>query len=466
MRIYKDPIEIMTPNKNKEGRPPMSAKIPADRSNLQSKPLTPHNENVTRRRFRIPRQNFSSMKEKTNFKRGTSPGVELNETKKISKETSSNFESQEPHLDKENSDPFTNQIQSNQEHKIQSHRTPKQVSSPAPILTKSPTQNAKLSNNKFQGSTLKLKTSQRSRSELTKLPVRMSPANNDSVTFTISPRMKSPDSSVMSHSKQKKHFDFDDNLSESPIVRASSEKRKNVSFCDSTQGTPIVNRNLLKSLHTPKDTISHKSLLEDLKDIPDFFSPQSNASLVSSNQSGKWDISPTKPLPKELSTPSIKIESDPVPTSVPVLTLGSFQSSLWLDFGDESDNLVGTPRSLNVSVESPPLSDGGPEKYKVQTVKIPTKSGFSLSHENIPGNLEEKTKGTLPPPFVIHSGESKILTITWTPVEPGRVREVIQFKLARGRLSITVHGAARGLGNTKKDKKENKVSRFFAFQVI
>ena len=380
------------------------------------------------------------------------------------------------------------------------------------------------------------------KNQLSKLPVRLaqtsSLSKNDasSLTFMISPRMRSPTTSTKDTTTHTKTFFGDDyememdlSLLASPIPKNTSMEqhpqeqqqkqqqqqqslhdsgKKNVSFAEdlattthfdqtsTTAFTPSlmnVNRNLMSCLRTPATNVmpsnpdTHNFAEDhDERDVQinlsdDFLSvdPFSPPSMPSPNdKSTQWVISPThkcKTISQTREAKQPEEQKEKLDTkSMPMLTLGSFQASLWLDFGDETQNFVGTPKSMNVLVCTPPPEEeeeggGGVESYKVQVEKVPTKKGFALSLLEEEKEENDFHDGAVPPPFLVHKGESKVMKITWTPIEPGRVREVIQFKLGRGRLSITVHGAARGLGRggsssrSKKSIGSAKVSSLIIF---
>ena len=109
-------------------------------------------------------------------------------------------------------------------------------------------------------------------------------------------------------------------------------------------------------------------------------------------------------------------------TRLPVLYLGSYQQSLWLDFGDERSNIVGRPRSLPFQLRAPDdtvidSSSLSSSVYVddnfciVKVEKVPVKKGFSLNflnpcEENMEENREDESED--PNRFSIDSGGSRI----------------------------------------------------------
>jgi len=180
--------------------------------------------------------------------------------------------------------------------------------------------------------------------------------------------------------------------------------------------------------------------------------------------------------------------------SLPVLCLGKFQESLWLDFGDESRNVVGKTRSLSFLLEAPEKSSsaaGASESgyWSVEFERIPFKKGFNLivedddkagdalsagnasgNQSNAANSLDDNSlhglvhanvdddataiERTSPTVLCIKNGDKKKLRLTWTPTEAGGVREAVHLKLPRGRIRITAHGKARAMNNRDKSKKK------------
>ena len=188
--------------------------------------------------------------------------------------------------------------------------------------------------------------------------------------------------------------------------------------------------------------------------------------------------------------------------TLPVLSLGNFQESLWLDFGDEGRNVVGQVRSLSFLIEAPSSQcrSNSLGYYGVEFERIPFKKGFDLVVEtekapevacgvstNASGNhtdegeehvtsfrktafgvgngeASEKSNPTI---LNVRNGERKKLTLSWTPTEAGGVSEAVHLKLPRGRIRITARGKARNVkfGKEKKKKKE-KVSLICCVQFL
>ncbi len=128
---------------------------------------------------------------------------------------------------------------------------------------------------------------------------------------------------------------------------------------------------------------------------------------------------------------------------IPLVTLGKFQESIYLDFG-EHKNLVGETRSLPFMIYAPFSEDNPAAYHSIDFERIPFKNGFNL-HKMEHGmkiNVIDKDsteKSTL----FVRSGETKQLLVSWTPKEAGGVRETIHLKLGRGRIRIVAHGTAR-----------------------
>ena len=136
--------------------------------------------------------------------------------------------------------------------------------------------------------------------------------------------------------------------------------------------------------------------------------------------------------------------------STPLLSLGNFQESVWLDFGSEQENVVGQSRSLPF-VLGVRQSDPKP-MYRVSVERIPTQKGFELQFETArtgDGSGTKEDEMTL----YIPKGESRRFNVTWTPVEAGGVREAIYLKLQFGRVRVVVFGHAREVTVPKRRRK-------------
>ena len=230
----------------------------------------------------------------------------------------------------------------------------------------------------------------------------------------------------------------------------------------------------------------------------------------------RQEVADAKPKPKEelvvpeagasLEKPSIVTATKTLPT----LSLGKFQESLWLDFGGEHRNIVGKTRSMSFLLEAPQndseKSSSSSGYYSVEFERVPFKKGFNLIVEEDTSSSpssgdatsagarsggaddsacsrlltgsnsavdESTTAGsdrTRPTVLCIKNGDRKRLRLTWTPTEAGGVREVVHLKLPRGRIRITAHGKARAIDNVKKSKKRatnNKtVSRYLGSRMV
>uniref|UniRef100_A0A7S4IHQ8 Calponin-homology (CH) domain-containing protein n=1 Tax=Odontella aurita TaxID=265563 RepID=A0A7S4IHQ8_9STRA len=161
--------------------------------------------------------------------------------------------------------------------------------------------------------------------------------------------------------------------------------------------------------------------------------------------------------------------------ATPIVSLGHFSESLWLDFGD--NNAVGKSRTLSFLLQAP-QSDEPEDYYSVEIEKVPFKKGFNLevdrretdldveatalpngdggvetcSKSNIgiaayeetdQGPVIEKVPKTQATVLRVRSGGSMRMNLIWTPAIAGGVREVVHLKLPRGRIRITAHGKAR-----------------------
>ncbi len=157
--------------------------------------------------------------------------------------------------------------------------------------------------------------------------------------------------------------------------------------------------------------------------------------------------------------------TEPSSLSLPVLQLGNFQESLWLDYGDDRLNTVGKSHSLSfvLQAQSQQSNNGkatsadNDDYHILEIEKVPTKKGFTLTMGKCDVNEDEgvQTK-SLTDPFFIKEGERQEMTLTWKPTCAGGVRETIYLKMQRGRIRIIAHGKAREAPKTKK--RESKVS--------
>ena len=151
------------------------------------------------------------------------------------------------------------------------------------------------------------------------------------------------------------------------------------------------------------------------------------------------------------------VEESPAPitASVPVASLNNLQESIYLDFGDENMNSVGTTRSLTFMLEAP-----AGYACQVDVERVPFKKGFDLVvDDGSASNVTTHPPSSEPKPTTLHfnGGEQVPINVLWTPVEAGGVREVILLKLPRGRMCITVRGKAR-IAKQAKVGGDRKVS--------
>jgi hypothetical protein len=66
----------------------------------------------------------------------------------------------------------------------------------------------------------------------------------------------------------------------------------------------------------------------------------------------------------------------PPPVCCPVLTLGKFSESIWIDFGD-SKNIVGVPRSMPFKLKAMEVD------AEVEVCKVPKKKGFEVDFDKV-----------------------------------------------------------------------------------
>jgi len=177
------------------------------------------------------------------------------------------------------------------------------------------------------------------------------------------------------------------------------------------------------------------------------------------------------------------------PASVPIIPLGTYAESAWLEFGDEQMNTVGKSRSLPFDLHVP--QDCKTSVFHLKVEKVPVKKGFSLglvcdtctprceldadadldadldagpaSASVLHSQSETQSQSQLQDctSFTIRRGETKRMFLTWTPTAPGGVCEVAYLKLQRGRVRVTARGHAKA-AETKKiaRPKSKKNSRF------
>ena len=191
--------------------------------------------------------------------------------------------------------------------------------------------------------------------------------------------------------------------------------------------------------------------------------------------------------PKAAVAPKVP-STTPAPTvkKLPTLSLGKFQESLWLDFGDEHRNVVGKTWSMSFLLEAPQSSETSSGYCSVEFERVPFKKGFNLIVEDdaspsssggaisdgnvgvdgagsrvVFGNNSADDNSTSagsdrssPTVLCVKNGDCKRLRLTWTPTDAGGMREAVHLKLPRGRIRITAHGKARAMEtNVKKGKK-------------
>ncbi len=136
--------------------------------------------------------------------------------------------------------------------------------------------------------------------------------------------------------------------------------------------------------------------------------------------------------------------------AIPTVSTRNLRQGVLLDFGNV--NVVGQARSLPFIVESSP---GASEDFFLEIERIPFTKGFNLVVSDPSSALlkgltssckQNKRLGgpVVPNILTIKGGERTMLWVTWTPLEPGGIREFILLKLPKGpgRLRVTVLGEA------------------------
>jgi abnormal spindle-like microcephaly-associated protein len=197
-------------------------------------------------------------------------------------------------------------------------------------------------------------------------------------------------------------------------------------------------------------------------------------SVVATRSGGvKMDLSPLfaspaakakKPKPKPKAPPkqavaiAIPKETSAVNGPTPVLTLGNFQESIWLDFGDEGENVVGKTRSYPFLVKAPSSLDDVDAVTLVEVEKVPTKKGFLLQCYDNNCSSSNEGDGSSSSSQIMSGGRFVIkvtqgcsvrCALLWTPAESGGMREVVHLKLFRGRMRIMAQGSARDMSKAK-----------------
>ena len=304
------------------------------------------------------------------------------------------------------------------------------------------------------------------RKKLNKIPMRKPELEKSLGSITPSPRIRNTNLENISSctkSSKKQWSGSTSNLTEimqakdQICIKSSQQKYKaHDESSGNTLESPVIklNKNILNSLHTPSRNVSFPTSRGLFTDLTEFCSKSSSPLCSPADNLKSWTISSSYQMKKK-SSPIEANETNNNEKSLPTLVLGSFQSSLWLNFGSEQENLVGKPKSLDVVISNPTIPKSF-NSYMVQVEKVPFKKGVSLTlngHDPIVDitNLED-LKRHVPDPFIVKEGESKMMKITWTPTESGRIRESIHLKLNRGRVTIVIYGSARGIGSSSNTK--------------
>jgi hypothetical protein len=145
---------------------------------------------------------------------------------------------------------------------------------------------------------------------------------------------------------------------------------------------------------------------------------------------------------------------------VPLVHLGTFTESAWLEFGDERLNTVGEARSLPVDLHVP--NESKLNCYHLQVERVPVKKGFSLGLvcDETSASVEKDDFNDSCTCFTMHKGQTKRLFVTWIPNAPGGVCETIYLKFTKGRVRVTVRGHARAKKGKKAEKKTTRSVSF------
>jgi len=160
-------------------------------------------------------------------------------------------------------------------------------------------------------------------------------------------------------------------------------------------------------------------------------------------------------------------------SSLPILYLDNIQQSLWLDFGDERSNMVGSSRSLQFQLQAPQSLNESSSSSSSSTSssssssvyvdcrflkveRFPVGKGLTLNILD-PCEGKEEEESSDPGLFSIDSGKSRKLMLTWQPMESGGMHEIIYLKLQGGQIRIIAHGKARTVKKRKIIKARDKV---------
>lgn len=163
---------------------------------------------------------------------------------------------------------------------------------------------------------------------------------------------------------------------------------------------------------------------------------------------------------------------------VPIIPLGTYAESAWLEFGDEQMNTVGKSRSLPFDLHVP--QDCKTNVFHLKVEKVPVKKGFSLglvcdmsaprceldADADMDAGPASASESVFHSPsqsqdctsFTIKRGETKRMFLTWTPTAPGGVCEVAYLKLQRGRVRVTARGNAKAAETKKIARPKSKKS--------
>ncbi|XP_049714415.1 LOW QUALITY PROTEIN: abnormal spindle-like microcephaly-associated protein [Elephas maximus indicus] len=138
-----------------------------------------------------------------------------------------------------------------------------------------------------------------------------------------------------------------------------------------------------------------------------------------------WKLSPTKRR-----TPAVlrRAGGEEEAASPPVLSLSHFCKSPFLSFGEVR---LGASRTLSLALDNP-----NQEVAEVKISRFPAADqGFSIAQRS----------------FVLQPKEKTVISVNWTPLKEGRVREIVTFV-----VNNTLKHQAILLGNAEKWKKKKR----------
>mmetsp|Transcript_14617 Transcript_14617/g.32227 ORF Transcript_14617/g.32227 Transcript_14617/m.32227 type:complete len:736 (-) Transcript_14617:5041-7248(-) len=231
----------------------------------------------------------------------------------------------------------------------------------------------------------------------------------------------------------------------------------------SLQSAPTAGGGILKARKARKGQAQRT-----IKKKVNFFSspPSTNISLDQKEHSSGASCFDKKPFCstfKDISSSSLSFSPPKHVTSgtkkeeqvVPILTLGNYQESIHIDFGEF--NVVGRSISRVFRIERTKYCHNDATEVEVEF--IPSRKGFSLMNNK--SKQETFLKGSC---IKIESGLFFEFNVNWIPVKMGGIREVLYFRpKKRGRLTVTLQGFARcksaAVSGGKKTLSYSKLQR-------